>query len=129
MNQLGLVAPTTVAGTFYGIAITLYCLYVYSLVPRLRSDYRRRGIFMLAHSTLVMICGLSSLIAKGWVTQDAYIKHGEFPGGPHKYTFSACHTHPIITFGNACQMLVDILTSAIQVISIIKYIRGPVSLI
>jgi hypothetical protein len=76
---------------------------------------------MLAHSTIVMLCGLSSLIANGWITQDAYIKHGDYTGGPHRYTFSACHTHPMVTISNICQMLVDILTSAIQVTYIASY--------
>ncbi|EKM81290.1 hypothetical protein AGABI1DRAFT_127302 [Agaricus bisporus var. burnettii JB137-S8] len=115
-NQLGLLTPTTVAGTFYGVAFALYYLYVHSLAPRLRSrDTRRRDILMLAHSTIVMLCGLASLITNGWVTQDAYVNHGNNPGGPYQYTSSICHSLPVIAIGLTCQMLVDILTSAIQV--------------
>jgi hypothetical protein len=63
MNQLELVAPTTVAGTLYGIAFTLFCLYVHSLIPQLRNiDRKRHAKFMLGYSTVIMLCGLYNLV-------------------------------------------------------------------
>jgi hypothetical protein len=115
MNQLELVAPTTVAGTLYGIGFTLFCLYVHSLVPQLRNiDIKRHAIFMLGYSIVIMLCGLYNLVYNAWVTQDAYIKHSNYPGGPYIYIIAGSAINPI-KFVGFCQASVHILTGAIQV--------------
>ncbi|EKM74294.1 hypothetical protein AGABI1DRAFT_95739 [Agaricus bisporus var. burnettii JB137-S8] len=115
-TQLELVTPTTVAGTFYGIAFTLFCLYVHSLVPRLQDeDRKRQAKFMLVYTSIIMLCGLCTLVSNSWITQDAYIKHGDYPGGPYGYIPSTFHTQPIIAVVFTCQLAIDILTSAIQI--------------
>jgi hypothetical protein len=115
INQLELVTPTTVAGTLYGIAFTLFCLYVHSLSPRLRDgDRKRQARFMLGFSSIIMLCGLYSLIANTWATQDAYIKHNSYPGGPIGYIDSTLRTGVMIALFS-CESIIDISTSAIQV--------------
>ncbi|XP_006455141.1 hypothetical protein AGABI2DRAFT_180326 [Agaricus bisporus var. bisporus H97] len=97
-TQLELVVPTTVAGTLYGIAFTIFCCYVHSLVPHLQAgDRKRQAKFMLGYSSIIMLCGLYSLISNAWVTQDTYIMHANYPG----------------TSGFSSQLVVDILTLAI----------------
>jgi hypothetical protein len=120
VTQLELVTPTTVAGTLYGIAFTLFCLYVHALAPRLRNgDRTKQARFMLAYSTVIMLCGLYYLVSNAWVTQDAYIKHSDYPGGPYAYVESTFQgTTAVIPIGLACQTAIDVMTSAIQV-------RGP----
>jgi hypothetical protein len=114
-NQLELVTPTTVAGTLYGIAFTLFCLYVHSLFPRLRDgDRKRQARFMLGFSSIVMLCGLYILIGSTWVVQDAYIKHNNYPDGPAFYEGSTYHT-AVIMAEFSYQWIVDTSTSAIQV--------------
>jgi hypothetical protein len=116
LNQFELVGPTTVAGTLYGIAFTLFCLYVRSLVPRFRDeDRKRQARFMLAYSTVIMLCGLYNLVLNTWITQEAYIKHADYPGGPYFYIRTTYHSAPAVTAGLACQAAVDTLTAAILV--------------
>ncbi|EKM75863.1 hypothetical protein AGABI1DRAFT_131770 [Agaricus bisporus var. burnettii JB137-S8] len=114
-TQLELVTPTTVAGTFYGIAFTLFCLYVDSLASQFRDeDRKRRAKFMLGYSSIIMLCGLYSLVSNAWITQDAYIKHGNYPGGPYFYVLATFHA-PVMIAAFTCQIVIDILTSAIQI--------------
>jgi uncharacterized membrane protein YozB (DUF420 family) len=116
VNQLDLVTTTTVAGTLYGIAFTLFCLYVNSLALQLRDgDRKRHAKFMLAYSTVIMLCGLYYLVSNAWVTQDANIKHSSHLGGPETYIASTIHSNPVIAVGFACEMVINTLTSAIQV--------------
>ncbi|XP_006455470.1 hypothetical protein AGABI2DRAFT_121394 [Agaricus bisporus var. bisporus H97] len=88
-TQFELVSPTTAAGTLYGIAFTLYCLYVQS------------------HSLLDFVMQIendkqdSCLVANAWVAQDAYIKHGDHPGGAYAYISSS------LTVGFGCQTTID----------------------
>jgi hypothetical protein len=114
-TQLELIIPTTVAGTLYGILFTLFCLYAHAMAPRLRDgDTKRQAKFMLMYSMVIMLCGMYLLVANTWATQDAYIKHANYPGGPFVYlnlTFST----PTIAVALACEFVIDILTSAIQV--------------
>jgi hypothetical protein len=115
-NQLELVATTTVAGTIYGVAFTLFCLYIHSLIPRLRGGDRKiQARFMLGYSTVIMLCGLYSLVSNAWVTQDAYIKHSNYVGGPFNYIGTTFRSNIGITVGFVCQTIIEILTSAIQV--------------
>lgn len=114
-TQLELVTPTTLAGTLYGVAFTLFCLYVHSLVSQLQDeDRKRRAKFMLGYTVVIMLCGLYNLVANAWAIQEAYIKHGDYPGGPYLYLLSSFHTG-VIAIMIVCQMAVDILTSTIQV--------------
>jgi hypothetical protein len=116
LTQIELVTPTTVAGTFYGIAVTLFSLYVHALASRLREgDRKRQARFMLVYSTVIMLCGLYSLVANAWVAQDAYIRHSDYPEGPYAYIISTYLSTPVIPIGLVCQALIDILTLAIQV--------------
>jgi hypothetical protein len=116
ITQIELVTPTTVAGTLYGIAFTLFCLYIHALAPRLRKgDRTKQAKFMLVYSTIIMICGLYFLIANAWITQDAYIKHNDYPGGPYVYIEATYLTSVMIPVGLACQLAIDVLTSSIQV--------------
>jgi hypothetical protein len=116
-NQLELVVPTTVAGTLYGIAFTLFCLYVHKLAPRLRDGGRKRQAkFMLGFSTVIMLSGLYNLVSNAWVTQDAYIKHSSYPKGPWSFIASSDRT-PVTVVAFTCQLAIDALTSAIQVCS------------
>ncbi|XP_006455511.1 hypothetical protein AGABI2DRAFT_121428 [Agaricus bisporus var. bisporus H97] len=116
ITQLELVTPTTVAGTLYGIAFTLFCLYVHSLVPRLRDDDRKKQAkFMLGYTIVIMLCGLYNLVSNAWITQDAYIMHGDYPGGPYVYIASTFHTRPASAVSLTCQLAIDTLTSAIQI--------------
>ncbi|KAF7762320.1 hypothetical protein Agabi119p4_8913 [Agaricus bisporus var. burnettii] len=113
-TQLELVTPTTVAGTFYGIAFTLFCLYIDSLASQFRDeDRKRRAKFMLGYSSIIMLCGLYSLVSNAWITQDAYIKHDNYPGGPYFYVLATFHA-PVMIAAFTCQIVIDILTSAIQ---------------
>jgi hypothetical protein len=114
-TQLELVTTTTVAGTLYGIAFTLFCLYIHSLTPQLRDgDRKRQAKFMLVYSTVIMFCGLVNLVTNTWITQDGYIKHADNFGGPFYYISSNFRT-PVIIVSFTCQMAIDVLTSAIQV--------------
>jgi hypothetical protein len=116
LNQLELVTPTTVGGTLYGIAFTLFCLYVHSLAPQLRDgDRKRQAKFMLVYSTVIMLCGVYSLVYNAWGNQDAYIKHSDFPGGPYGYIQSINRGNAAVTILFTSQVVIDILTSAIQV--------------
>jgi hypothetical protein len=115
LNQLELVSPTTVAGTLYGISFTLFCLYVYSLLPRLRDAERKlQARFMLGYTIVIMLCGLVTLVSSTWVTQDGYIRHSDYPGGPYLYTETTFRT-PVQIALSACELAVNIFTSAIQV--------------
>ncbi|XP_006457469.1 hypothetical protein AGABI2DRAFT_181669 [Agaricus bisporus var. bisporus H97] len=115
-NELELVSPTTVAGTLYGIAFTLFCLYVHSLAPHYQDQDRKgRAKFMLGYSSIIMLFGLYIVVANTWYIQDAYIKHGDYPGGPYAYALSAIHTQPAIFTSFICQFSIEIMTSAIQV--------------
>jgi hypothetical protein len=115
-NQLELVTATTVAGTLYGIAFSLFCLYVHSLVAQFSNgDRKRQAKFMLGYTTVIMLCGMYNLVSNAFVTQDAYVKHSNYPGGPFFYTESTYHTNPQIIVGLAFQLTVDIMTLAIQV--------------
>jgi ABC-type glycerol-3-phosphate transport system permease component len=114
-TQLELVSSTTVAGTLYGIAFTLFYLYVHALVPRLRDEDRKtQAKFMLSYSSVIMLCGLFTLIVNAWLAQDAYIKHRNYPGGPYVYEQSLYHK-PLVITEVICQVVIDVLTSAIQV--------------
>ncbi|XP_006456357.1 hypothetical protein AGABI2DRAFT_122262 [Agaricus bisporus var. bisporus H97] len=116
LTQLELVSATTAAGTLYGIAFSLYCLYLHASIPRLRDhDRRRQTQFMITNSTIIMLCGLYYLISNAWVIQDAYIKHADFPGGPLVYENSTFLTQPAIAVGLVCVAVVDISTGAIQI--------------
>jgi hypothetical protein len=116
INQLKLLTYTTVAGTLYGIAFVLFCLYVHSIVPRFHEeDRKRQAKFMLAYSTVIMICGLYNLVATAWDVQDAYIEHSNSIEGPDLYMELTFHTTPAIAIALTCQLAVDALTSAIQV--------------
>jgi hypothetical protein len=122
LDQIELVVPTTVAGTFCGVAFTLYCLYVISLAPRLNEERQKiRARFMLGYSTVVMLCGLYSLVSNAWVAQDAYINYKDYPGGSYSYERSTFSTQLVMTVGFICQLGIDILTSAIQVHSSFSY--------
>jgi hypothetical protein len=116
-TQLELVTPTTVAAALYGIAFTLFCLYVHALAPRLRNgDRTKQARFMLAYSTVIMLCGLYFLVVNAWVTQNAYIKHSDYPGGPYLYMLSTFQgAGAVINILLACQTVIDVMTSAIQV--------------
>jgi hypothetical protein len=116
-TQLELVTPTTVAAALYGIAFTLFCLYVHALAPRLRNgDRTKQARFMLTYSSVIMLCGLYFLVSNAWVTQDAYIKHSDYPGGPFVYLVSTFNgTTAVIPIGFVCQTSIDVMTSAIQV--------------
>jgi hypothetical protein len=104
-----------VAGTLYGIAFTLFCLYVHSLAPRLQDeDRKRQAKFMLVYSSVIIFCGLYNLVVNAWLAQDAYIKHSDHPGGPFIYEDTIRHMPLVITVF-ASQLAVDTLTSAIQV--------------
>jgi hypothetical protein len=121
--EFELVTNTTVAGTFYGVAFTLFCLYVYALAPRLlNGDRKRQARFMLAYSAVIMLCGLYNLVSNAWAYQNAYIKHSNYPGGPYLYIISSYHTTTALSLGLACQVVVDTLTSAIQVCRYISHI-------
>jgi hypothetical protein len=114
VNQLELVTPTTVAGTLYGIAFTLFCLYVHSLAPQLSDGVRKKQArFMLGYSTVIMLCGLYVLVANAWATQNAYIKHPDTPGGPFLYIASTTHA-PVMVAVIPNQTVIDVLTSTIQ---------------
>ncbi|KAF7760976.1 hypothetical protein Agabi119p4_10385 [Agaricus bisporus var. burnettii] len=116
LTQLELVSAMTVAGTLYGIAFSLYCLYLHASLPQLRDhDRRRQTQFMITNSTIIMLCGLYYLISNAWVVQDAYIKHASFPGGPIVYEYYSAITQPTIKVGIVCQLVVDISTGAIQI--------------
>ncbi|KAF7760979.1 hypothetical protein Agabi119p4_10388 [Agaricus bisporus var. burnettii] len=115
-TQLELVSGTTVGGTLYGIAFSLYCLYLHASLPQLRDhDRRRQTQFMMTFSTIIMSCGLYYLISNAWVIQDAYIKHANFPGGPLVYENSTYLTQPAIALGLVCVAVVDASTTAIQI--------------
>ncbi|EKM75188.1 hypothetical protein AGABI1DRAFT_132439 [Agaricus bisporus var. burnettii JB137-S8] len=115
-TQFELVSSTTAAGTLYGIAFSLYCLYLHASLPQLRGlDRRRRTQFMITYSTIIMLCGLYYLVSNAWVVQDAYIKHANFPGGPVLYVSSTFLTQPVIAVGLVCVSVVDISTAAIQI--------------
>jgi hypothetical protein len=114
-TQLELVSTTTVASTLYGIAFTLFCLYVHALGSRLRDEDRKtQAKFMLSYSSVIMLCGLFTLVVNAWLAQDAYIKHGNYPGGPYAYEQSQYHK-PLVMTEVVCQVAIDVLTSAIQV--------------
>ncbi|XP_006456360.1 hypothetical protein AGABI2DRAFT_122265 [Agaricus bisporus var. bisporus H97] len=86
VTQIELVSGTTAAGTLYGIAFSLYCLYLHASIPQLRDHNRKRQTrFMITYSTIIMLCGLYYLLSNAWVIQDAYIMHANFPGGPYLY--------------------------------------------
>ncbi|EKM78305.1 hypothetical protein AGABI1DRAFT_92640 [Agaricus bisporus var. burnettii JB137-S8] len=113
-TQLELVVPTTVAGTLYGIAFTIFCCYVHSLVPHLQAgDRKRQAKFMLGYSSIIMLCGLYSLISNAWITQDTYIMHADYPGSPFLYLLSTLNTQPVVASCFSSQLVVDILTLAI----------------
>ncbi|KAF7776620.1 hypothetical protein Agabi119p4_5013 [Agaricus bisporus var. burnettii] len=116
-TQFELVCSTAVAGCFYGIAFVLFCQYVYSLIPQIRGgDRKRQAKFMLVYTIIMMLCGLYFFIANIVTIQDAYIKHANYPGGPYLYEQSALfHGQPVLGVGLACQAMVNMLTSAIQI--------------
>lgn len=115
LTQIEFVTPTTVAGTLYGIAFTLFCLYVHSLAPQLRDEERKRqAIFMLVYSSIIMLCGLYDLVTNAWFTQEYYLKHYDYPQGPYIYGTTTLHT-PLTISSFTCQVAIDALTSAIQV--------------
>jgi hypothetical protein len=70
---------------------------------------------MLVCSTVIMICGLYYLVANAGVTQNAYIKHSDYPGGPFVYVEFSYLATPVILGGLVCQVTVDLLTAEIQV--------------
>ncbi|EKM74141.1 hypothetical protein AGABI1DRAFT_133588 [Agaricus bisporus var. burnettii JB137-S8] len=99
-TQLELVSSTTAAGTFYGIAFSLYFLYLHASLPRLREhDRRRQTQFMMTYSAIIMLCGLYYLVSNAWVIQDAYIKHADTPGGPYVYELTSFSKQPAIALG------------------------------
>jgi hypothetical protein len=115
LTQIELVTPTAMASTLYGIAFTLFCLYVHSLAPRLRDeDRKRQAKFMLAYSSVIMLCGLYNVVANAWIAQDAYIKHSDDPEGPFIYEKTTLHT-PLAIILFISELALDALTSAIQV--------------
>jgi hypothetical protein len=123
-NQLELVMPTTAPGTLYGIAFTLFCLYVHSLAPQLRDgDRKRQARFMLGYSIVIMLCGLYFLVSNAWVAQDAYIKHRNYLGGPYSYVEASFLTTPVIPVGLACTVIIAVLTSAIQVCGYLQVLQ------
>jgi hypothetical protein len=116
LNQFQVVAPTTVGGTLYGIAFTLFCLYAHSLVVEIRNgDRKRQAKFMLVYSTVIMLCGLYNLVINAWMTQRTYIGHANYSGGPYAYKRLAYRITPVTVAGLSCQATVDVLTGAIQV--------------
>lgn len=116
-TRLELVTSGTVAGTFYGFAFSLYCLYALSLFPQLRSpDSPQRAKFMFSYTTIIMLLGLFNLASNAWITTNAYIGHNDFPGGPLAYGYTVLATQPVFIACNASQLAINILTSAIQVI-------------
>jgi hypothetical protein len=116
ITQLEVITPTTIAGTFYGISFAIFCLYIHSMVPRLQKNgCQRRATFMLCYSAIIMICGLYIIVSNAWVTQDAFVKHNDYPGGPWAYVESTLNTQPVIAASLGCQFGIDTLTSMIQV--------------
>ncbi|XP_006455506.1 hypothetical protein AGABI2DRAFT_121424 [Agaricus bisporus var. bisporus H97] len=116
VTQIELVAPTTVAGTLYGIGFTLFCLYAHALVPRFQDkDRKRQAKFMLGYTSVIMLCGTYNLVINAWITQDAYIKHDDYPGGPYLYVLSTTQSQPALAVALSCQVLILIMTSAIQI--------------
>jgi hypothetical protein len=116
VTQLQLATGGTVAGTFYGIAFTLYCLYALSLAAQLRSPgLRRRAQFLFAYSTIIMLLALFNVAADAWIINSSYIGHCDFPGGPFVYGYTVLSSEPMFVVYNASQLAINMLTSAIQV--------------
>ncbi|KAF9442512.1 hypothetical protein P691DRAFT_810496 [Macrolepiota fuliginosa MF-IS2] len=117
-ESLDLVASTTVGGLLWGIALSLYILCTLSLLPQIQAPShrdRRRAIFTLAYASVVMICGILFLAATTWVTQQAYVYHNDFPGGPIEYETLYLHAQPVGIVGIVFSVALDILTVAIQI--------------
>jgi hypothetical protein len=115
-TQIHLISSTTVSGALFGFAFAIFCLYVYSIVPRLQDGGRKRqSQVMLGYSSVIMLSGLCFLVSNTWVIQDAYIEHSDYPGGPLLYISLNNRAPYATTISFSCQTAVDLLTSAIQV--------------
>lgn len=116
VTEFDLISTTTAGGVLYGIGFALYYLYVQSLLPQLQDPDKKRQLkFMLAYTSVIMLCGLVYLGIGIWQDQDAYIRHRNFPGGPFLYEQGPLHTQPLIAVGFVAEDIIHILTSAMQV--------------
>ncbi len=79
-----LIGSTTVHGTAYGIAFTLYCLCARSLYVQMTSDpnKRRQAKFTIGYITLLFLFMTVGLAMSSRMIQLAYIIHSDFPGNP-----------------------------------------------
>ncbi|KAF9442904.1 hypothetical protein P691DRAFT_809760 [Macrolepiota fuliginosa MF-IS2] len=116
-KSLDLVASTTIGGLLWGIALSLYTLCTLSLLPQIQGlnhHDQQQAIFTLVYSSVVMICGILFLAATTWVTQQAYVYHNDFPGGPIEYKTLYLHAQPVGVIGIVFSVTLDLLTIAIQ---------------
>ncbi|EIW84256.1 hypothetical protein CONPUDRAFT_142613 [Coniophora puteana RWD-64-598 SS2] len=86
-DSLNLIGSTTVAGTAYGVMVTLFvtCVY-YLLLGANRRRNGRRTWFYLMYCIIMFILGTLNTAANAWTRQQAFVTHRLFPLGPTAYT-------------------------------------------
>ncbi len=115
-EALDLISSTTVTAGLYGLIFTLYCLCLCSLYPQLREpDHRGQVIFTMVYTSIIIFCLTIFLALNARIIQLAYINHKDYPGGPMGYESSVLFTQPIFLLSSSLSLIVEILTTAIQV--------------
>ncbi|KXN84542.1 hypothetical protein AN958_12353 [Leucoagaricus sp. SymC.cos] len=117
LNAVFLIGLTTINGTLYGIAFTLFCLCALSLYLQLRDpEHRRQTIFTLVHMSFIMAIGLINLAVDARGMQESFINHADDPeGGGFMYHQDVSLHQPIALGCLALGVLFDCLLFGIQI--------------
>ncbi|KAJ3551724.1 hypothetical protein NP233_g13023 [Leucocoprinus birnbaumii] len=87
-SRIQVVTFTTVEGTLYGLSFALYLSCCHLLLLELSKDKgrRRQNFLTLSHMSLVMICGLLTLVVDTRSIQESWVDHPTAaPGGSLLY--------------------------------------------
>ncbi|KAF9051286.1 hypothetical protein BJ165DRAFT_1340990 [Panaeolus papilionaceus] len=85
-DATNLIASTTANSVAYGVALTLFCICVHSLVQQFRAGSRKKqAIYSLVYISVMFIFGTIYCAVNSREAQLEYVNFRNFPGGPAAY--------------------------------------------
>ncbi|KAJ3568912.1 hypothetical protein NP233_g5400 [Leucocoprinus birnbaumii] len=95
LSRINVVTFTTVEGTLYGLSFALYLTCCHLLLLELSKDKGRRkqDLFTLSHMSLVIICGLLTLVVDTRSIQESWVDHPTAAPGGSLFYWSNISTH------------------------------------
>ncbi|KAF9447028.1 hypothetical protein P691DRAFT_672312 [Macrolepiota fuliginosa MF-IS2] len=114
-EALDLISSTTFSGALWGISFGLYILCARAVRPQLKEAHHRRNIkFTFAYTSVVIACDTILLATTAWLTQQAFIGHADFPGGPSEFENQNLYSEPTGVAHMTFSVIIDVLTLGIQ---------------